>query len=217
MKKYPTDKIIKLARNEAVELDETAAGRLAAYTEILAKWSRKVNLIGPGAKERFWEEHLTESLIFGSRIIDWPKSKDVHLADIGSGAGLPGLIIGTLKPDIPISLIESRQKKASFLEIATREMDLHNIEVEGNRVPTKETESLKGKFDLVFSRAADQVEGIIKTAEWLSTKNGEIWLLIGPTAIERAIIQAEKMGLEARIIKDETSFGKKVICIKIKR
>ena len=90
------------------------AGRLEIYANELRRWQRVTNLVGPRALEELWARHFADSLQLASL------SDAVEWADIGSGAGFPGLVIAIARPDLRMTLIESDGRKCAFLRHVVR-------------------------------------------------------------------------------------------------
>ncbi len=127
------------------------------YAELLADTGVEWGLLGPHEIERIWDRHLlncgavAELLEVGERV-----------ADIGSGAGLPGLALAIAKPGLRIVLIESLQRRTEFLRLAVDRLELDVDVVRGRAEDTAVRESVGG-FDAVASRA---VAGLDKVARW---------------------------------------------------
>lgn len=115
--------------------DESHVIMIEKYIDILLKWNNKVNLTGLRGREAILNRLIIES-IEGVEII----SSTGNLIDIGSGAGIPGIVIKIFRPDLKIDLVESRVKKAVFLETVIRELELNGIEV------------LNEKFETLYSK-----------------------------------------------------------------
>ena len=98
--------------------------RLLAFADLLGKWTRKINLISKGSASDIWERHILDSV----QIYDLAPNTFSLWVDIGSGGGLPGVVVATLAaqfaPDARIAMIESDQRKAAFLRTALRELGL---------------------------------------------------------------------------------------------
>jgi 16S rRNA (guanine527-N7)-methyltransferase len=95
-------------------------GRLEALVELLAKWQKAINLVGRTTLEDAWTRHILDS---GQLVPLIPAGAD-SLADLGSGAGFPGLVVAALRPELAVTLIESDARKAAFLGEASRAMGL---------------------------------------------------------------------------------------------
>ena len=92
---------------------------LALYSGTLLKWNRRINLIGPGGEAELWERHIADGL----QLLRFLKESDRAVLDLGSGAGVPGLVLalGAVgRHDLEVYLIESNGKKAAFLQEVIR-------------------------------------------------------------------------------------------------
>jgi 16S rRNA (guanine527-N7)-methyltransferase len=98
--------------------------RLLAFADLLGKWTRKINLISKSSTSDIWERHILDSV----QIYDLAPNTFSLWLDIGSGGGLPGVVVAALAaqfaPDARIAMIESDQRKAAFLRTALRELGL---------------------------------------------------------------------------------------------
>lgn len=138
-----------------VTLTEAEMSVLYTHFRLLLAWNERLNLSSIRRPEEIAVRHYCECLFFASRIAPAPL-EGWSIADIGSGAGFPGLPIAALRPAWHITLIESHQRKAVFLRESTRE--LHNVVVLAERA-----EGIKKRFDWIVSRAvrpADVVEHV---------------------------------------------------------
>ena len=137
--------LLKRELQGRVDLSDLQIGQLHEHYELLQRWNRKINLTsipsGPEAVIR----HYCESLFFAANV---PVTEKARVADLGSGAGFPGVPVDILRPEWAIALIESHQRKAVFLKEATR--GLSNVVVLANRA-----EDAEGSFDWLVSRAVD--------------------------------------------------------------
>ena len=121
-----------LSPSDAVRLIGAApesAARLSTYVDLLAKWNAKINLVGPNTLDDSWRRHILDS---GQLLRYLPETPGV-LIDLGSGAGLPGLILAILSP-WQVHLIESDSRKCVFLREAARltgtNVTIHNTRIE---------------------------------------------------------------------------------------
>ena len=139
------------------------------YLGLLLKWQKAHRLIG-SADPMWIVEHLfLDSLLF-LRLLPPPVRT---LADLGSGAGLPGLPIKIVRRDIEVVLIESRRRRAMFLTSVIRTIKLAGARVVEGRVEGV-TEQLGGRFDAVVMRCAGDVEAMIPTADTLLAERGVV-------------------------------------------
>ena len=135
-----------------LELPAGAQARLLAYLDLLAKWNRAYNLTAVRDPEAMVARHLLDSLAV------LPFVHGENLADLGSGAGLPGIPLAIARPDLRVTLVESNGKKTRFLREATRSLPLDNVTVVQARV-----QDATGTFDTITARA---FAGLADMLEW---------------------------------------------------
>lgn len=116
---------------------------LERYVTLLCKWTRAINLVGKSTESEVWDRHIVDSL----QLVPLIPSVDT-LADLGSGGGLPGLVIAIAKPDLQCTLIEQDQRKAAFLQECVAQLALANT-----RVLNAEITSVHETFDIITARA----------------------------------------------------------------
>ncbi len=104
--------------------------KLGLYAELIRKWNPRINLVAPATLGDLEERHINDSL----QIAALAEKHQGSWLDIGSGGGLPGLVIAIARPDTPLTLLESDQRKATFLRTAIRELELQNARVIVNRI-----------------------------------------------------------------------------------
>ena len=125
------------------------------------------------------------------------------LADIGSGGGFPGIVLGIFYPDLKITLIESIGKKCRFLEEAAKVLELKNIEILNTRV-----ENIKDKsFDIITARGVSTVKELLKNSYQISKQNTK-WVMYKGERLEEELKEAlpviEKRGLNVEKIRIES-------------
>ncbi len=152
---------------------ETGA-RLEAFQALLTEENEKINLVAPGALSCLWGRHIYDSAQLQAHIPASVRS----LADFGSGAGFPGMILAILGvPDV--HLIESIGKKARFLEKVKAELGLTNVTVHPARV-----ESLALKVDCITARAVTALPQLLSYAKPLMKNDSFCLFLKGQKAAE---------------------------------
>ena len=117
-------------------------GQLEAYVEILLKWHKAINLIGPATVDDIWSRHILDS----AQLVPLLPPEAKKIADLGTGAGFPGLVLAALRPDLDVVLVESDARKAAFLGEAGRRMSL-----------VKQPKIVIGRIEAVPSAQADVV------------------------------------------------------------
>jgi 16S rRNA (guanine527-N7)-methyltransferase len=126
-----------------------ACEQLVVYLELILKWNARINLTAIRSPEEIVRRHFGESLFVGAQL-----GACGTLLDFGSGAGFPGVPIQLLRPDVVLTLAESRNKKAAFLREVVRALDL-GCEIWPGRVEAMPAER---RFDVVVMRAVDGME-----------------------------------------------------------
>lgn len=123
------------------------------YTELLATEGVVRGLIGPREADRLWDRHVLNSAVLGEAIPD-----GASVCDIGTGAGLPGIVVAIARPDITMTLVEPLLRRTTFLDEVVSELGLDHVEVVRARA-----EELHGRrtFDAVTARAVAPLERLL--------------------------------------------------------
>jgi 16S rRNA (guanine527-N7)-methyltransferase len=162
-----------------IQLDEMRLAAILKYIDLLIKWNARINLTAIRAPEEIVQRHFGESLFAASHIL---AEKSVTTAiDLGSGAGFPGVPFALLAPEVEITLIESSQKKSTFLKELTHLLGLKNVKVFVGRA-----ESYSQTADLVTLRAVEKFGEILPVALKLVSPGGRLALLIGTSQVDLA-------------------------------
>jgi 16S rRNA (guanine527-N7)-methyltransferase len=157
-----------------IESLERAAGRpvsretferLCHYSELLKSEAARQNLVSAATLDRLWERHILDS----AQLVRFEPFEGAAWIDIGSGAGLPGLVVACLARG-PVTLVEPRRLRADFLRRAAAQLSL-DVAVEHVRA-----ERIAGKFDVVTGRAVASLSRFLSMCDHLSTKK-TVWVL----------------------------------------
>ncbi|MFT5572845.1 MAG: 16S rRNA (guanine527-N7)-methyltransferase [Cryomorphaceae bacterium] len=143
-----------------------AISKLVDYMRLLSEWNKTHNLTAVDDIEEMLSIH-----IFDSASIK-PYVKGATLLDVGSGAGLPGMVLAILSPALQVTSVESRNKKAQFQMFAANKLKLKNFTVENIRI---EDYQPKEKFASVTSRAFASIEDFVEGSKQTLAPNGR-WL-----------------------------------------
>lgn len=159
----------------------------------------KINLTAIKEKEEFYLKHYFDSIYYFQQYED----PGGNLADIGSGGGFPGIVLGIFYPNIKITLIESIGKKCKFLEQAAKELEIENIEVLNTRV-----ENIKNRyFDIITARGVSPVKELLKNTYHISKQNTK-WVMYKGERLDDELQAAlpfiEKRGLNVEKIRIES-------------
>ncbi len=144
-----------VAAEWGVRLPSSAWAPLACYADSLLRWNRRINLTGAVDLPTLVDEHLADALALLP-----PLPEDaIRLLDVGSGAGLPGVVLALARPDLEVVLLEPRDKRHAFLQAMRRELPLPRVEVRRARLEALEPGP---EFSVLVSRA------VWPPGEWLS-------------------------------------------------
>ena len=160
----------KMGLKIGVDLPETAPARLIEYLELLVKWNKAFNLTAVRDPSQMVSKHLLDSLAV------LPYIGDGLIADVGSGAGLPGIPLALARPQTKFVLIDSIGKKTRFLDQAKRILQLDNIEVVNQRVEDYRPELY---FDAVVARAYADTRLILESTAHLHQAKTRILVMQG--------------------------------------
>jgi len=153
------------------ELSQAQLQQLSDYLDLLLHWNAKTNLTAVREPEEIVTRHFGESL-FLARVVS--REAPATAIDVGSGAGFPGIPLKIYSPQIAVTLVESQNKKATFLKEAIRKCTLIDIDVFAGRA-----EDSKLKADLVTLRAVEKFGNAVPVAAGLAKPEGSLALLIG--------------------------------------
>lgn len=145
---------------------------ISKYINILLKWNARINLTAVRDPAEIVTRHFGESLFAAKHLLD--PSATTAVADVGSGAGFPGAPIALWAPQAKVTLIESRGKKAAFLNELIHHLGLGNAKVFSQRA-----ERYPEAPELVTMRAVEKFEGVLPIAAALLGESGRIGLMIG--------------------------------------
>ncbi len=145
---------------------------VSRYAGILASDGVERGMIGPREVPRLWDRHLVNSGVVLPRL---PQGATV--ADVGSGAGLPGLVWAIGRPDLQVTLVEPLLRRTTFLDEVVAELDLTNV-----RVVRSRAEDVDETFDVVTARAVAALEKLAKWCMPLVKPGGALLALKGQSA-----------------------------------
>jgi 16S rRNA (guanine527-N7)-methyltransferase len=176
---------------DGVEVEPAAAAQIfgpqldrgRAFTQSLARHGEELGLIGPLELPRLWTRHILNSALVA------PLLRPGRVGDVGSGAGLPGLVLAIVRPDVSFTLIEPMERRVAWLERQVGELQLANVEVIRARA---EEVKLKGALDQVTARAVSALRTLIPLTAPLLRPGGELVLMKG-AGVDGEIAAAEKV------------------------
>ena len=147
------------------------------YAELLATDGVTRGLIGPRETARLWDRHLLNCALVAELVPDRGE-----LVDIGSGAGLPGVVLAMLRPSLQVILLEPLLRRSVFLEECVRELDLPNVTV--IRARAEEKAAARIRADVATARAVAPLEKLVGWAAGLLRPGGELIAIKGQSAAD---------------------------------
>mgnify|MGYP000095918473 FL=1 len=144
-------------------------GAIRAYADFLKGAGIERGLIGPREGDRIWERHILNSL-FVTQLLP----QGASLFDIGSGAGLPGIVIALARPDLKVTLIEPLERRVEFLKEATEGTDIQVIR--------GRAQDVKKSADYVTARAVAALDKLKKMSWHMLKMNGSLLAMKGESA-----------------------------------
>lgn len=164
-----------------------------SYTDELAARGEELGLIGPLELPRLWTRHILNSALLA------PLIKPGRVGDVGSGAGLPGIVLAIARPDAQFVLIEPMERRVDWLLSETQRLGLDNVEVVRGRA---EDVTLSPWLDQVTARAVSALSKLIPLTARLLRSEGELLLLKGAN-VDAEVLAAAKAIRKARLSRVE--------------
>jgi len=154
--------------------------RLEAYVALLREESRRQNLVASSTLAEVWDRHILDS----AQLVRFEPSLSASWADIGSGAGLPGVVVACIVKG-PVALVEPRRLRADFLHRVCESLRLNATVISGR------AERAQGKYDVIVCRAVAKLAQILKISAHLSTTK-TVWALPKGRSAEAELVEARR-------------------------
>lgn len=162
--------------------------KIQAYAQLLKTGGIERGLIGPKEGDRIWERHIANCIPITTII-----KPGLRLVDIGSGAGLPGIVIALARPDLKVSLVEPLQRRVDFLTEVIAQLGL-SVEVVRGRA-----EATKKQFEVVTARAVAPLEKLIQITWHMIPRGGCLLAIKGESAAAELEASKLKKGATAKL------------------
>jgi len=160
-----------------------------AFTADLARYGEELGLIGPLEAERLWSRHVVNCVLLA------PLLRPGRVGDVGSGAGLPGLVLAIARPDVQVVLIEPMERRTDWLTAESERLGLTNVTVVRGRAEDVRPEPL---LDQVTARAVSALGKLVPLCAPLLSPGGEMLFMKG-ARVEDEVAAAEKALRKARV------------------
>lgn len=174
-----------------LDVSIAAQTKLLDYLVMLQKWNKVYNLTAVRAPLEMVTLHLLDSLSV------LPYIQTNNLLDVGSGAGLPGIVLAICKPDLQVTTIDTVQKKAIFMRQVKGALGLNNLTVVHARVEAYQSAE---KFDAIISRAFSEIALFVQLTRHLLAGSGK-WLAMKGQILSQELTVAEDSNLPIRLNK----------------
>ena len=144
---------------------------LQKYASLIRKWNRAINLVAPSTLSEVEIRHIADC----RQLVEASRGGVGTWADLGSGGGLPGMVVAICRPDLEVSLVESDKRKSAFLRTVTRELSLSNVNIVTERI--EEAKPLSSAN--VSARALAPLPLLMSYVASHLVEGGRAWLMKG--------------------------------------
>ena len=178
---------------------------LEHYMALLRYETGKQNLISSSTLDSLWERHILD----GAQLVKFAPAANLSWVDIGSGAGLPGIVIAILVGG-PVTLIEPRRLRAAFLTTTVAELGLDSRVT----VTAKKVERVAGAFDVITARAVAELDKLLRISTHLSTRKS-LWVLPKGRSAESELAAARRnWHCDAEIVPSRTDPDSRILVLR---
>ena len=164
--KKDRDLLVEGLHRMSLNLSDQMIDQLMAYLNLIEKWNRVYNLTAIRERDEMIKLHFLDSLSILNHV------EMEHVLDVGSGAGFPGIVLAITKPELKVTVMDSVNKKTTFMQQVKSELSLTNLNVVNARVEEYQPTIL---FDGVITRAFSSVQNMLSMTQHILQKDGA-WL-----------------------------------------
>ena len=180
--KKDRDLLIEGLQCMALKLSDQVIDQLMTYLDLVEKWNRVYNLTAIREREEMIKLHFLDSL----SILKHVQVKNI--LDVGSGAGFPGIVLAITKPELKVTVMDSVNKKTTFMQQVKSELSLMNLDVVNSRVEDYQPTTL---FEAVTSRAFSNLKNMMSLTQHTLQKEG-VWLAMKSKDVKQEVEAFEK-------------------------
>jgi 16S rRNA (guanine527-N7)-methyltransferase len=164
------DRLRHAAVQLGLELTDAQRAQLLAYLDLIAKWNKVYNLTAVRDPDEMLVKHLFDSLAVVAPLRRQTAGRPAKVLDVGSGAGLPGVVFAVCCPELQVDCVDTVGKKAAFIQQAAAQLDLANLRGVHDRV-----ENLRGPYDVISCRAFASLPDFVAWSAGALAEQG-VWL-----------------------------------------
>ena len=175
---------------------------LTDYADLIVRWNPTINLVSPNDIENLWERHIWDC----AQIVLLPMDTCRTWVDIGTGGGLPGIVVAVLRPDRKIVLVESDKRKAAFLQTVAATLKL-NVEIKPQRIESTRIAAP----DVISARAFTKISELLDMTQHLGSAQTTYLLPKGETWKQEVEIAAKTWHFTCRAHNSKTNSKAAVI------
>jgi 16S rRNA (guanine527-N7)-methyltransferase len=172
--------IDQLAAAAGRDVSRETSEKLEAYAALVRDENSRQNLISASTLDELWQRHIVDS----AQLVRFEPTMGASWADVGSGAGVPGVVIACLV-DGPVILIEPRRLRADFLHKLCESLELNAT------VLARKVERVEGKYDVITARAVTSLARLFEISAHLSTRK-TVWALPKGRSADRELVEARR-------------------------
>ena len=184
-----------------MEISKEQEEQLEKYVDFLLKYNEKINLIGKSTIDDIWNRHIIDSL----QVIKLIENKNIKLADLGSGAGLPGIVL-SIAGIQEVHLFEKSPRKCEFLEQAKQfsknKIIVHNVDIDTFK---------DNSFNIITSRALGSLDLLLKFSQNLKNNNTKCIFLKGKKVFEELEEAKKHWNIQYNLVDSLTSNEGKIV------
>ena len=180
--KKDRDLLIEGSQRMDLALSDQVIDQLMTYLDLVEKWNRVYNLTAIREREEMIKLHFLDSL----SILKHVQVKNI--LDVGSGAGFPGIVLAITKPELKVTVMDSVNKKTTFMQQVKSELSLMNLDVVNSRVEDYQPTTL---FEAVTSRAFSNLKNMMSLTQHTLQKEG-VWLAMKAKDVREELEAFEK-------------------------
>ena len=205
---FNIEKIVPLCQEFGIEINDKIIDRLNKYGNLLLEWNEKINLTAITEPEDVLYKHFYDCILFFKNV-DVPQN--AKIIDVGTGAGFPGLVLKIVRDDLEVTLLDSLNKRITFLNDVIDKLGLQKITAVHSRAEDGGKNPLyREKFDISCARAVAAMPVLLEYCTPFVKVGGQFVSMKGPTATDEVALcnnAMKQLGVQKPTIICETLTG----------